>query len=250
MANIDNTQPADDQDTDKAEFRSYRTAVRGRINNLPDRLDPSGDQSVDYDKRHTSVGSGKGAIAGGDLNGRGDDIGGFGYNPVTVTSSTTIDLANWNDFQMRFVIANSSSPIVITIDDTRVDGTAQGATASTIVLDASDTGSDGDYNWTIIDIVAGTGSGQSNVIMNYSSISKTAELETPWATTPDSTSEYEIRPRGNLAMTIKRKGSGAVSFNAAGNLTREAVSNSISARYAWASMIADLNDQTLSISSA
>ena len=217
---------------------------------LPDALDTTADQTPPYDGRHATVESGQGLRAGGDVNMRGDKLAGFALDTVSITTSTTINLLNWNAFQGRFVSVNSASLVTITIDDTPVDGTAQGGTIRTIVLDATDTAVDGAYDWMTIEITSGTGSGQSRDIEKYVASGKTATISTDWTTTPDATSVYQIKPRGNLPMAVKRQGAGGVAFAVAGNLTMEAVTTSISVRYGWASVVADANDQTVSVSAA
>lgn len=248
MAAIDITKPTDVDPPDPAEFREYRRSVRDRVGALPDAGDSGGDETTVYDGRHVSVSGGDGAVAGGDVDMQGDDLAGFSLSPVSVTASLTIDLTNWRAHAGRLIKCNSASPIIVTIDDTEVTGTAQGGTASTIVLAAGDAASDNDYDWCEIEITSGTGSGQRRLISLYASTGKTATISAPWTTTPDNTSVYAIRPHGNLAMTVIRKGTGSVSFAAAGGLTLEALSNAISTQYAWASVFADLDDNSLSVS--
>lgn len=71
--------------------------------------------------------------------------------------------------------------------------TAQSATGTTIVLDASASAVDDFYNSCIIYITGGTGVGQARAISDYVGSTKTATVST-WATTPDNTSTFAILP--------------------------------------------------------
>lgn len=71
--------------------------------------------------------------------------------------------------------------------------TAQSATGTTIVLDASASAVDDFYNSCIIYITGGTGVGQARAISDYVGATKTATVST-WMTTPDNTSTFAILP--------------------------------------------------------
>lgn len=72
-------------------------------------------------------------------------------------------------------------------------GTAASGTSTTIVLEASHGHSADDdyYNNLIIEIVDGTGIGQSKTITDYTGSTRTCTVST-WTTNPDNTSVYEI----------------------------------------------------------
>ena len=74
-----------------------------------------------------------------------------------------------------------------------VTGTAQaGSTGTTIILSADDEAIDDYYNYTIIEITGGTGSGQFNIITDYDATTKIATVARTWTTTPDNSSTYKI----------------------------------------------------------
>jgi hypothetical protein len=251
MADIEFTKP--NLTTDKPtveEEQAFRTAVAGRIESLPDHRDTTADETPPYDLRHVTVGDGEGAKAGGNVDMQGDEIAGFSYDTLSITASTTINVANWKSYRGRWVYANSASAITITISDTAATGTAQSGTSTTMVIDAGDGAADGAYDWQIVAITSGTGSGQTAVIKSYTSATKTIVPETAFATAPASDSVYEIRPRGDLAMMVKRRGTGAVTIAAAGDLVVEAPVASISVRYGCAMVLADLGLDIITVAAA
>jgi hypothetical protein len=71
-------------------------------------------------------------------------------------------------------------------------GTAQSATAGTIVLAAAHTFADDELNGTVINITGGTGVGQSRLITDYTGASDTATISPNWTTNPSSDSTYEV----------------------------------------------------------
>lgn len=70
-------------------------------------------------------------------------------------------------------------------------GTAQSATATTLVIASTSSSTDDVYNTQTINIVSGTGAGQSRTISDYTGSTKTCTV-TAWSPTPDNTSVYEI----------------------------------------------------------
>lgn len=74
--------------------------------------------------------------------------------------------------------------------------TAAGGAAGSITLDASASASNDFYNNTLVQIVAGTGAGQSRVISDYVGATQVASVAANWVTTPDNTSVFIIWPAG------------------------------------------------------
>lgn len=70
-------------------------------------------------------------------------------------------------------------------------GTAQAGAATTITLDANASAVDDTYNGQTIEIIRGTGAGQSAVISDYVGSTQTATVPA-WTTVPDNTSVYKI----------------------------------------------------------
>jgi len=74
-----------------------------------------------------------------------------------------------------------------------VTGTAQaGGTTTSIKLAAGASATDDFYNGMTVSITAGTGNGQSGVIVDYNGTSKVATIASTWASGPDATSSYSI----------------------------------------------------------
>jgi len=71
-------------------------------------------------------------------------------------------------------------------------GVAQAGTSTTIVLAASSSFADDELNGTVINIISGTGQGQSRVITDYVGSTDTATVSPNWTTNPDSSSNYEV----------------------------------------------------------
>jgi hypothetical protein len=72
---------------------------------------------------------------------------------------------------------------------------AQGSGTSTnqIQLDTGASAVDDSYDPSLISIIAGTGEGQSRLILQYNGASKTATVDRDWKVLPDATSEYVIK---------------------------------------------------------
>lgn len=72
-------------------------------------------------------------------------------------------------------------------------GTAQAGGASTITLDASASATNEIYTAHFIQILSGTGAGQTNFISAYVGATKVATVRTAWVTVPDATSVFMVR---------------------------------------------------------
>jgi hypothetical protein len=77
-------------------------------------------------------------------------------------------------------------------------GTAQGGAAGSITLDAGASASDDFYNNTIVQIVSGTGAGQSRIVADYTGATKVAAVNGNWVVAPDNTSVFVIYPFGSV----------------------------------------------------
>lgn len=71
-------------------------------------------------------------------------------------------------------------------------GTAQAGGTSTITLAAGASATDDIFNYQRIDILSGTGAGQSAVITDYNGSTKVATVDHPWQVQPDNTSVYRV----------------------------------------------------------
>lgn len=75
-------------------------------------------------------------------------------------------------------------------------GLAQSGSSTTITLSTTSNATDNLLNGAILAITAGTGVGQLRLISSYVGATKVATIDEAWATTPDSTSVYEIAISG------------------------------------------------------
>lgn len=80
-------------------------------------------------------------------------------------------------------------------------GTAQAGAASTITLQSDASATDDFYNGRIITITAGTGSGQSRDIDDYTGATKIANISPNWSTNPDATSVYRVEIGDRASIT-------------------------------------------------
>ncbi len=112
-------------------------------------------------------------------------VAGANFNEVTFFFQAT---GTANKAYKVFISSGTSSNEIIH------SGTMQaGSTGTTAVLDTGASAVDSTYNFTVLSIVGGTGSGQSRAITAYVGSTRTATVST-WTTTPDNTSVFNITP--------------------------------------------------------
>jgi hypothetical protein len=101
-------------------------------------------------------------------------------------------------------------------------GTAQAGAAGTITLRAGASAVNEFYDGMIVHIIGGTGVGQSRIVKSYVGSTKVATMVEAWATTPNNTSVYVVRPMGSVevasldtgAITAAAFAAGAIDANA------------------------------------
>lgn len=71
-------------------------------------------------------------------------------------------------------------------------GTAQGGASATITLRSGASPSTGAYNGLPVEILSGTGAGQTRTISTYNGTTKVATVTPAWTTPPDATSVYKV----------------------------------------------------------
>lgn len=77
--------------------------------------------------------------------------------------------------------------------DSTIQATAQGGAAGSITLESGASATDDYYNGRWLEIVAGTGSGQTGrFITDYNGTTKVASVDPNWGTSPDATSIYRL----------------------------------------------------------
>ena len=130
--------------------------------------------------------------------------------------------------------------------------TAQSATSSTLVLDASASAVDDFYNDMSLTITGGTGVGQTRRIRDYTGSSKTATVTNAWVTTPDSSSTFAIMPMSSVwdELIADHLDSGSVgsSLNSAGG-SGDPWSTAIPGAYAAGTAGFILGGQSFSVAS-
>lgn len=136
-------------------------------------------QAIDY------AGSGAGSISifGGTV-----DLSGF-QNGFTSTAACTDCFIK--AYGTRFVGGdydfNRFDP------ETEITGTATAGGADTITLDPEISNTtDNWYNGLTIDITAGTGSGQTKTVLDYTGATRVLQVSVAWTTVPDATSVYHV----------------------------------------------------------
>lgn len=115
-----------------------------------------------------------------------------------------------------------------------LSGTASAGAAGSITLEAATASATADlYNGCIIQIIGGTGAGQSRLITDYSAGTFVASVAPNWTTTPGATSVYVVRPQGPAQ----------VDFMSAGTITAAAIAtNAIDADALATDAVAEIAD--------
>ena len=83
-------------------------------------------------------------------------------------------------------------------------GTAAAGAAGTITLDGLASTSQDFYNGCIVNLISGTGAGQSRIILDYALTTQIATVEPNWVINPDSTTAFEIIQGSTNIDIIKR----------------------------------------------
>lgn len=139
--------------------------------------------------------------------------GGIEIKNMGQAGSDTMSLEGWGQYVLNAnciggVLAirghfkktdNSGGAVTISDDanfktDVITFGVAQGPGTGTNQIQLATTASavDGSYDPSMVFIVAGTGSGQSRLVLEYAGSTKTATVDRDWKVAPDATSEYRI----------------------------------------------------------
>ena len=108
-------------------------------------------------------------------------------------------------------------------------GTAQAGASSTITLDAGASSSDDFYIGDIVQIVGGTGAGQSRIITDYVGSTKVATVDTAWNTNPSSDSVFVLIPQGIVGVTETDVAEAVLDATASSHNTAGTIGNKINA---------------------
>lgn len=112
---------------------------------------------------------------------------------IDSTADTEIENSVWNALLSGHTTAGSYGQALQIVRS----GTAQAGAGTTITLDASASAADDFYNFSILQIVGGTGAGQGRIIEDYVGATKVATVAA-WVTNPDNTSVFVIRALGQI----------------------------------------------------
>jgi len=113
---------------------------------------------------------------------------------VDIPTSAAIADAVWDEILTKAThnVASSAGRRLRAIEAFAiVDGTAVSATSQTITLDSGASATANIYSENLIVITDGTGTGQSRMILEYTSL-KVVTVDAPWDVVPDGTSVYQI----------------------------------------------------------
>lgn len=125
-------------------------------------------------------------------------------------------------------ITNSAGRRLRQLDSiTAHDGTAQAGTANSITLAAGASSTNAVYDFDVVTIVDGTGSGQSRMIVDYNGTSKIATVSRNWNITPDNTSEYIVTGKAEFLVET----SGLAAGGGASSVTLDSSASSVDGTY-------------------
>ena len=139
---------------------------------------------VTYDQAGGSPAEGDTVIAEGTITWDGSAV----YDASDITTSGIAD-AVWDEQINSHTTSGSAGHAIRPLGH----GTATAGAASTITLGPNGSGTDDIYNGLTVDIVHGTGAGQSRTIDDYVGSSTLATVDTAWDTTPDTSSKWVLR---------------------------------------------------------
>jgi len=110
-----------------------------------------------------------------------------------VNTGATHNLNNSTGKQLRTAGGGSTGAIY------PVSGTVNltAATGTTATLDASASAVAQAYQWDVLNILTGTGAGQSRIVTNYTT-GRVATVSPAWTTTPDASSTFDITPTASV----------------------------------------------------
>jgi hypothetical protein len=88
--------------------------------------------------------------------------------------------------------ATTTGDVAIEAQTAERTGTAQAGSADDLTLDTGASGVDGTYDFMVLRLTGGTGSGQIREIIRYTGADKKALVSRPWTVTPDATSVFRV----------------------------------------------------------
>lgn len=106
-------------------------------------------------------------------------------------------------------------------------GTAQAGASSTITLDAGASASDDFYVGDLIQIISGTGAGQSRIVTDYVGSTKVATVDSAWNTNPANGSAFVLIPQGIVGVTETDVAEAVLDATASSHNTAGTIGNKI-----------------------
>lgn len=106
-------------------------------------------------------------------------------------------------------------------------GTAQAGAASSITLDAGASSSDDFYIGDVVQIISGTGAGQSRIVTDYVGSTKVATVDSAWTTNPASGSVFALIPQGIVGVTEADVAEAVLDATASSHNTAGTIGNKI-----------------------
>jgi len=116
----------------------------------------------------------------------------WGFSDTDHEAQVRVNGVYQDTFYWSGIAFNALDIDALDLKDSVFDQSAQSATANTITLAAAASGTNDIYNEMLIEITAGTGSGQVRKIIDYNGAIKVATVEADWDTLPNATSVYRI----------------------------------------------------------
>ncbi len=110
-----------------------------------------------------------------------------------INTGATHNIPNSTGRQLRS-IAPGTDAVIYPLSGTV---TLASATSNTATLDSGASAVSQAYQWDVINILAGTGAGQSRIISNYTT-GRIATVTPAWTTTPDNTSGFDVTPTASV----------------------------------------------------
>lgn len=134
-----------------------------------------------------------------------EDVDAEDYSWSTIVAAVASGV--WDELRSGHVTSGSYGELFRAV----VSGTAQAGSASTITLDPAAGSNDDYYKGGSVEIVSGTGGGQSRTITGYVGSTKVATVSPDWAVNPSGASSYVLRPAPTAVVgTVASLATGAV----------------------------------------
>ena len=121
---------------------------------------------------------------------------GVGQTRTVVSYNGSTKIATVDATWISIPVAGSTFDLYASTDPTLFSdqGVAQGGSSNTIILATTASSVDGVYNGSLINILSGTGDGETAEISSYVGATRTATIVGTWGVSPDATSAYAVIP--------------------------------------------------------